>query len=101
MVTVRSIIALAASKGRILSQLDVNNAFLIGHLDKEAYMEVPKGVPNPSNKVCRLRKSIYGLKQASRQWFSKLSNTLLSLDINNQRMTTHCLSTNPLYTSHL
>jgi len=79
MTTIRSVIALAASRGWFLYQLDVNNAFLYGDLDEEVYMEVPKGILNPLNKVCRLKKSLYGLKQANRQWFSKLSATLISL----------------------
>jgi len=43
-------------------------------------MQMPKGIPNPLNQVRRLKKSLYGLKHASRQWFSKLSTTLLFLD---------------------
>jgi len=48
MATIRSVIALAASNGRTLSQLDVTDAFLHGNLDEEVYMEVPKGISNPS-----------------------------------------------------
>ena len=73
----RAIIALAATKRWILSQLDVNNAFLHGDLDEEVYMEVHKGILNPSNKICNLKKSLYGLKQAGRQWLP--SGTLIYL----------------------
>jgi len=59
MAIIRSIITLAASKGWTLSQSGVNNAFLHCELDEEVYMEVPKGSPNPSNMVCRLKKSFY------------------------------------------
>ncbi|GJR59785.1 putative RNA-directed DNA polymerase [Tanacetum coccineum] len=51
-------------------QMDVKTAFLNGHLSEDVYMVQPKGFVDPKhpNKVCKLQRFIYGLKQASRSW---------------------------------
>lgn len=79
--TVKSVIALAASKGWSIFQLDINNAFLHGDLYEEVYMDLPLGYKlstATAGLVCRLIKSIYGLRQASRQWNEKLSDFLVA-----------------------
>jgi hypothetical protein len=60
---------MAASYGLIIHQMDVKTAFLNGELDEEIYMDQPEGfnADGQENKVCRLIKSLFGLKQAPKQ----------------------------------
>lgn len=80
--SVKLLLALAVIKGWSLSQMDVSNAFFHSELDEEIYMTLPQGYTPasgvlPSNHVWRLHKSIYGLKQAFRQWYHCLSDVLI------------------------
>ncbi|KAG7593962.1 GAG-pre-integrase domain [Arabidopsis thaliana x Arabidopsis arenosa] len=77
MQTVRVLLGVASIKHWELHQMDVHNAFLHGDLDEDIYMKPPPGfLPSDPSLVCKLKKSIYGLRQAPRCWFSKLSSAL-------------------------
>ena len=67
---IRILLAIAAYYDYEIWQMDVKTAFLNGYLDEEVYMDQPEGYIDPKhpNKVCKLQRSIYGLKQASRSW---------------------------------
>uniref|UniRef100_A0ACD6APZ5 Uncharacterized protein n=2 Tax=Avena sativa TaxID=4498 RepID=A0ACD6APZ5_AVESA len=79
--TVRILISCATNFGWPLHQLDVKNAFLHGDLQEEVYMEIPPGfsTPRTSGKVCRLRKSLYGLKQSPRAWFDRFRRVVCGM----------------------
>ncbi|GJU76316.1 retrotransposon protein, putative, ty1-copia subclass [Tanacetum coccineum] len=67
---IRILISIAAYYDYEIWQMDVKTAFLNGYLDEDIYMVQPEGFvdPNHPRKVCKLQRSIYGLKQASRSW---------------------------------
>uniref|UniRef100_A0A2N9IBP1 Integrase catalytic domain-containing protein n=1 Tax=Fagus sylvatica TaxID=28930 RepID=A0A2N9IBP1_FAGSY len=80
--TVRILLSLAVNLDWPLHQFDVKNAFLHGNLQEEVYMELPPGcnLQTEGNKqVCRLRKSLYGLKQSPRAWFGRFTSFMKSI----------------------
>ena len=80
--SIRLILAIVNSLDLELHQMDVKTAFLNGDLDEEIYMEQPLGFveKGKENKVCKLERSIYGLKQSSRQWYLRFHNAVTSYD---------------------
>ncbi|GJX37638.1 retrovirus-related pol polyprotein from transposon TNT 1-94 [Tanacetum coccineum] len=75
--SIRVILALTACKDYELEQLDVKTAFLHGNLEEVIYMRQPPGYEQ-GNKVCLLKKSLYGLKQSPRQWYRRFDEYMLS-----------------------
>nr|GEY51867.1 retrotransposon protein, putative, Ty1-copia subclass [Tanacetum cinerariifolium] len=75
---IRILITIAAYYDYEIWQMDVKTAFLDGYLNEEVYMEQPEGFVNPNypNRVCKLKRSIYGLKQASRQWNKRFDDEI-------------------------
>ena len=78
MESIRLLLALAAQEGWRVHHMDIKSAFLNGDLKEEVYVHQPSGfvIPGKENKVLRLRKALYGLRQAPRAWNAKLDSTL-------------------------
>eukprot|EP00253_Pinus_taeda_P019102 PITA_19102 len=71
-------LAITIAQGWEVHQMDVNTAFLHGDLYEEIYMDQRHGFIQDSSLVCRLKKSLYGLKQSPRAWYAKMDSFLLS-----------------------
>ena len=75
--SIRTILSLSAVLDLELLQLDVKTAFLNGEITEELYMDQPSGFKEDNQMVCLLKKSLYGLKQASRAWNLKFNHFLV------------------------
>jgi len=79
-VALRALLAMAAQHGYAINSFDVPNAFLKGVLKETVYMHQPKGTQKGGpDFICKLIKCLYGLKQASREFYTLLRDFLLSL----------------------
>ncbi|KAM1696422.1 hypothetical protein ACFXTN_027951 [Malus domestica] len=77
--SIRILLALVVQFDLELAQLDVKTAFLHGDLEEEIYMSQPEGfkVAGKENWVCKLEKSLYGLKQSPRQWYKRFDRFMI------------------------
>lgn len=77
--SIRVLLAIVALQDLEVYQVDFKSAFLNGDLNKVIFVTQPNGQILTSEKelVCKLQKSLYGLKQSPRAWYQKLDNFLL------------------------
>jgi hypothetical protein len=75
---IRVLLSLVVSHSLLFHQMDVKTAFLNGELEEEIYMDQPEGfvVKGQEGMVCKLLKSLYGLRQAPKQWHDKFDRIL-------------------------
>lgn len=79
--SLRYILAVAAEMDLELSQMDAVSAFLNGALEEDIFMDQPPCFDDKTGRVCRLKRSIYGLKQSSRNWNQLLNQTLIDFGL--------------------
>lgn len=79
--SIRFLLALAAKYNLLIHQMDAVTAFLNAKLQEEIFMTQPTGFDDGSGLVCKLKRSLYGLKQSSRVWNEELNNVLLNFGL--------------------
>ena len=88
--SLRAMLAIAAIRNLEIRQLDIKGAYLNGDLQEEIYMRQPEGFDDGSGRVCRLYKTLYGLKQSGREWNRKLNKRLTELGFSRNEVD-HCV----------
>lgn len=78
----RTFLAISVENEMYVHHMDVVSAYTQAELSDEIYMEQPKlfVMKGQEDKVCKLHKSLYGLKQAGREWYTKLNKYLISIN---------------------
>ena len=79
--SIRTILAVAAAENYDLKQFDIKTAFLYGNLEEDIYMRQPIGFEDSTERVCKLNKSLYGLKQSPRCWNNRFKQFLLEFKL--------------------
>src|ERR1700723_267938 len=74
--TLRACLALVPVKGLKVKQMDIKGAYLNGILQETIYMKQPEGFEDGTGRVCKLIKTLYGLKQSGREWNKQLDEKL-------------------------
>lgn len=90
--TIRTLLSVASQRQMTLTQFDVKTAFLYGNIDEEIYMTQPIGFDDGTSRVCKLQRSLYGLKQSPRCWNQRLTNFLIEQGFK-QSSNDYCLYT--------
>lgn len=91
--SIRTILALAVKRKMKLKQFDVITAYLYGNLEEEIYMAQPKGYEDGTDRVCKLKQSIYGLKQSGKMWNQRFTEFLRKFELT-QSKADACVFTN-------
>lgn len=79
MQTLKILLVYCCKMGLNIEQMDVETAFLNGKVTSEVYVNQPKGYDDGTNRVCKLIKALYGLKESPRAWYECLDKYLLKL----------------------
>eukprot|EP00253_Pinus_taeda_P033307 PITA_33307 len=90
--SIRLLLSVAAAFDFVVEQMDVKTKFLHGDLEEEIYMKQPKGftVKGKKELVCKLKKSLYGLKQSPRMWYQKFDTFIRGLGFTRSKAD-HCV----------